>query len=515
MSPSRIPAAIAAILVSSTFMTAAIADDFAISRRNPQGPSSSESPYLVPAASGVAAASILTTGDGVNGYRMAGIPDGLGAFDNRDGTFTLVMNHELGNTLGAIRAHGAKGAFVSKWVIEKESLRVVSGEDLAHQVHGWTATGWSPITKAYSRFCSADLPAVSAFYDRRSGLGTRERIFMNGEESGVEGTALAHVITGAQAGHSYELPWLGHFAWENSVAKPGVGRKTVVAGTDDGQGGQVYFYVGMKTSSANVVEAAGLTNGRLYGVKIDGLGAETDATVIAPGTRFTLVDQGDVSALTGAQLDNLSRSGTTVAGSPSTYPVSTLQRPEDASWDPSDARNFYFATTASFNGVTRVWKLRFDDADDVTRGGVVSLALEGTPALVGVANELQAGPRMIDNITVSRKGQLLLQEDVGNNAYLGGIFQLDPRSAELRKVFTMDPVRFVTGGADFRTIDEESSGVIPAPFLGGNVYLAVVQNHKASTDVELVEGGQLLALRVPALGGDDHDDEVEDSDDDR
>jgi hypothetical protein len=29
---------------------------------------------------------------------MHGIPDGLGAFDNANGTFTLLMNHELGNT---------------------------------------------------------------------------------------------------------------------------------------------------------------------------------------------------------------------------------------------------------------------------------------------------------------------------------------------------------------------------------------------------------------------------------
>ena len=39
--------------------------------------------------------SILTAGDSVNGYRMAGWPDGLGAYDNGDGTFTLLMNHEL------------------------------------------------------------------------------------------------------------------------------------------------------------------------------------------------------------------------------------------------------------------------------------------------------------------------------------------------------------------------------------------------------------------------------------
>jgi len=37
---------------------------------------------------------------------------GLGAFDNGDGTFTVLMNHELGATSGVARAHGGKGAFV-------------------------------------------------------------------------------------------------------------------------------------------------------------------------------------------------------------------------------------------------------------------------------------------------------------------------------------------------------------------------------------------------------------------
>jgi hypothetical protein len=62
------------------------------------GPSSSESPYVVRSQAGVITKSIITTGDSVNGYRMVGIPDGLGAYDNGDGTFTVLMNHELGST---------------------------------------------------------------------------------------------------------------------------------------------------------------------------------------------------------------------------------------------------------------------------------------------------------------------------------------------------------------------------------------------------------------------------------
>jgi hypothetical protein len=52
----------------------------------------------VPTASGITTSAILTVGQSVNlkpgstaPYRFCGIPDGLGAFDNLDGTFTLLM----------------------------------------------------------------------------------------------------------------------------------------------------------------------------------------------------------------------------------------------------------------------------------------------------------------------------------------------------------------------------------------------------------------------------------------
>ena len=49
------------------------------------------------------------------------------------------MNHELGSTVGSVRAHGSKGAFVSRWVIDKRNLRVVSGSDLIREVFLWDA----------------------------------------------------------------------------------------------------------------------------------------------------------------------------------------------------------------------------------------------------------------------------------------------------------------------------------------------------------------------------------------
>src|SRR5688572_27312140 len=91
-----------------------------------KGPSSSQTPYVVPVATGVKTTSLFTVQDVIGGYKMCGLADGLGAFDNGDGTFTVVMNHEMGNTSGVARAHGSKGAFVSKWTINKSTLSVVS-----------------------------------------------------------------------------------------------------------------------------------------------------------------------------------------------------------------------------------------------------------------------------------------------------------------------------------------------------------------------------------------------------
>jgi hypothetical protein len=89
------------------------------------GSASSQSPYVVPSAEGVETKAIFTVGDLVgddvkDGYRMVGIPDGLGAIEDKGGTFELLMNQELSSGHGRVRAHGGDGAFVSQWTIDKD-----------------------------------------------------------------------------------------------------------------------------------------------------------------------------------------------------------------------------------------------------------------------------------------------------------------------------------------------------------------------------------------------------------
>jgi len=200
-------------------------------------PSTRIDPYLQPSIAGVKTVSILTVGDSVGGYRMVGIPDGLGPFASGHDEFTLLMNHELTATPpsgpGVVRAHGSTGAFVSRWTIDARTLRVKKGQDHTpspSKLFLWDGRGYVAGTTQWQRHCSGDLPASSAFYHR--GRGTTDRIYMNGEEV-TDGRAWARIASGPHTGEAWQLPRFGRMAYENAVACPYAQEKTIVALTDD------------------------------------------------------------------------------------------------------------------------------------------------------------------------------------------------------------------------------------------------------------------------------------------
>ena len=427
------------------------------------GPSSSTEPYLVRSVPGVTLTSLLTAGDSVDGYTMSGIPDGLGAYDNGDGTFTVLMNHELTTTDGVVRDHGAVGAYISKWTIDSNSLEVIKGEDLIKTINLWNGASYVPTQGvALNRLCSADLAAPSAYYNPASGLGYPGRIFANGEETSG-GRALATVV---ETGQTYQLADFGGAAWENIVANPGTGDRTVVVGLDDTAGGSVYVYAGDKSATGNPVQQAGLVGGHRSRIAVDGL----------------KTDNGSVS-LDGQEFDfTLTDSATDATG---------FARSEDGAWDPNNPSDFYFVTTASMTQHSRLWKLHFIDPANSALGGTATVVLEG-PA------DLSGGPKMMDNLTVNNRGQVLIQEDPGGNAYLSGVWRYDISTDKVERVAQHDPARFLPGGSIFETIDEESSGIIPVPFLGASAYLLDVQNHFTVSDPKVVQRGQLVLMRVPA-----------------
>ncbi|MBK7956665.1 MAG: esterase-like activity of phytase family protein [Bacteroidetes bacterium] len=440
------------------------------------GMQSSTSPYLISTKSNASFTSLLTVGDAVGGYRMVGLPDGTGAFDNGNGTFTFLINHELGNTLGINRKHGTKGAFISQWVFNKSEMTIVSGSDLIKNVKLWNGSSFSSFDTlnpglAFSRFCAADMPEISALYNSNTGKGTQERIFLNGEEAGPTGRAFAHIATGVNAGTSYELPALGKFSWENALACPTKSDTTIVIGTDDATPGQVYVYLGVKSSTGNEVEKAGLIGGNLYGVAVSGLPIETSGSMISPNTKFTLFPFGNVNNMTGGALDTASNN----AG------VTRFLRPEDAAWDPKYPNDFYFVTTNGFTSPSRMYRLRFDNILNPSLGGKITAVLDGTE-----------GPKMMDNVCFDKKGHMMIQEDPGNVSHHAKIWKYTPATDKIELIATHDSTRFTAGCANYLTQDEESSGIIDMQdILGAGKFLLVDQAHY-SLGGELVEGGQIL-----------------------
>ncbi len=441
------------------------------------GPGSSASPYLSGVAVGVDFTSILTVGDAApTGYKMAGIPDGLGAYDNLDGTFSVLMHHELGAGLGAVRAHGASGSFVSIWTIKKSDLGVIAGRDLITTANIWNGSGYSAAATSFARFCSADLAPTTGLYNAFSGLGTSARLLFSGEENGASGRVMATIASGGNIGQSYEIYKLGTNSWENVLVAPKVQDKTVVAGMSDGGDSQLRIYVGNKTNTGTDIEKAGLTNGKSYSINV---AAGNDDRSTPLSGRFALNE--------------------------GTGTGTTFLRAEDGAWDTKNPNRFFFVTTDRFDqtkdgvgsqeGRSRLYSLTFDDLGNPQAGGTIEALLDGTEA-----------QNMLDNLTVTADGKVILQEDVGNQEHLGKIYQFDPATKRLTLLAEHDQARFGNigvGATSPFTQDEESSGVIEVTQMFAGVsgydvsknryYLLDVQAHYP-LDSPLIEGGQLLLM---------------------
>ncbi|GAA5122233.1 hypothetical protein JIN84_09705 [Luteolibacter yonseiensis] len=506
------------------------------------GPSTASSPYALPTQPGYETISILTVDNtgaipddtvpkvGGGTYSMAGIPDGTGAFDNGDRTFTLLVNHELGSgTAGALHAHGSRGSFVARYVINKDTLAVVSGEDAMKEIYRWDSVNQvsftTPQTFGFSRFCSADLPAASAFINPGGTLGTSARIFMNGEEGG-NGWAVGTVVTGADAGKSYVLGKFnlstngntdgvtGSGSWENNLACPTSQDKTVVIGLNDGgssiMNNALSIYIGTKTSTGSEVDKAGLTNGILRHILVTGNPVEitnstSRATNITNGTRFTL----------------------------SATASTAFSRPEDGAWDPNPARPgvFYFVTTDRLDnasdglgaqiGRSRLWRMTFDDISNPEAGGKIDILIDGRVVDGELIN-------MFDNIAINaQNGHLIIQEDVGGAEHNGKVWDYDPATNSIKKILKHDPKRFgdrVATGNGFPsglttaatapfTNDEEASGLTDITAImatstrhkgnpGEAWYISSDQAHYVNgITTDQVEGGQIFVLHdiAPAV----------------
>lgn len=503
-------------------------------------PSVPGTPYVVPVAPGWSVVSLLTAGNTVrSGYRMAGIPDGLGAFDNGDGTITVLMNHELSAGRSIVRGHGGHGAFVSRWRIDMTSLEVLDGDDLVRSpadLHLWTGQGWRSAQRILAtpapessdaptsaptrsnvdidRLCSADLAPVSAFWDAVRRLGYRGHILLNGEETLSRGSRAFAWVDATRSAHELPAFASGKFGdksqpvpeWENLLANPKPGRQTIVVANSDGGPSQIYVYIGRKQRSGSPIERAGLANGRLYSLRVAGFDREKRDTSL--GLVKSTLGQGASAAVS------------LVAHGQGT----SFLRPEDGAWDPRDPNVYYFVTTdrnnfaspdssrtgglAEQTARSRLWAVTFDDVQAIDTGGAptarIQLLLDGTE-----------GGDMFDNITVSRDGVVYLCEDTGSARHNGKIWGYDTRTGSLTAITKFDPSLFgdvvqkayVPPTPPF-VDDKETSGILDvtelfrrAPWFrdGGTVLLASVQAHfgyDGAVEVGryIYEGGQLVLL---------------------
>lgn len=422
-------------------------------------------PALAVGLGGVAVTPILSVGDTLpGGFVWAPVPDGLGGY-LEGGHLVLFSNHELGaggvaGTDGVARFRYAR---VSRLVLDPGSATVLGGSYAVDSI------------AQYRSLCSA------TFAGAHEGLPSGW--FLTGEEA-TDGRQLA--VSGA--GQVVELPWIGRFAHENTVAVPGFPGRVVLAGLDDRRGqSELYLYVA--ASEADVLAgrgtlfvfvATGASNAGQLGVMqgVDGVfveipgaasltAAELQAAADARGAfRFARLEDGDYDRAPGA--NGLAALYFVDTGAPDVPGTA-------APWDPFGS----------------IYRMEFQ-ASDPTRARLTLMARSAGPA---------SGWASPDNVATSAHS-LMVQEDPAHPAW-----------ARAPRIW-----RF-TLGADRRPADPsavaellnsdctlaastcwESSGIVDASaWMGEGTWLFDVQAHSRPEPRLGIarEAGQLLRLRVP------------------
>jgi hypothetical protein len=470
------------------------------------------------------------------GYRMVGVADGIGVYLEEDKIIAL-MNHELKET--------QSGAFVSKWTLDKTTHQVLDGEDLTKEVFFYKKSlpakagmgGYEKINAAISRLCSADLPAQTALVYTQNDvqLGTQEKIFFSGEETNTsyiepenrQGRAFAHMVTGEYAGKGYELPSMGRMSFENIVLNPHSQKKTIAMLMDDAKNktyttawdelsdvekellkrsppSELYVYIGEKQSTGDhPLERAGLIGGQIYGVRVNDTQCAPDdikcRNTPNAEVREDWLDQPTAFELRNIEVPSNDEDGHAFQIATYNNGITQFLRLEDGAWDPRPGHEneYYFVTTDDFHGNSRLFKLTFNDIAQPESGGLIEVLINGNPQYVGRENQTII---MMDNITVDPWGRVLIQEDPGSNPRLARIWMYDIASGAITEIARHNPKYFHrdAGGADFLTINEESSGIVQAfDAMGEGWYLLNVQAHARHEDSIIVQHGQFLKMYVP------------------
>jgi hypothetical protein len=479
-------------------------------------------PYVVPIGSEYTVTPLFSADDKVpllggapgQQYRMVGIPDGLGAHPNGDGTSTLFMNHELNNTTLSEPIVGGpknRGTYVSQWILDADGDPIAGRRAYDRVFQEDTLVGPAPdatnTTRALARFCSGFLAGPENGFDRWIYLTNEEEQTAANTFDGRGGQSVAIFDNELHA-----LPDLGHFSKENTVVQPHQGTSAVIFSTEDGPAtldNQLYMYVGKKDRSANAsaLERNGLVGGTLYVFRSNDPARNSERTFVTGSVTGEWVPIPNAGELTDVQLEAASDAANAM----------TFVRPEDGAFNPNNPNEFFFNTTGSSSGVDdgvnelgRLYSLRLHPGNPLE---------DATLTIVYNADQVVAGGGDIaispDNIDVSDR-YLMINEDGTTESR--AVMAAKGRDGS---VWRFDLVKGPTGavGVDASTATRvaeldppgrdgipvgpgvwETSGIIDAsPLFGDDTWLSDVQAHPPTTapggSTVTVEDGQLFLMR--------------------
>ncbi|MEB3200702.1 MAG: alkaline phosphatase PhoX [Synechococcaceae cyanobacterium] len=398
--------------------------------------------------------SLITMGEVTNGltpgspvYAPPGIPDGQGAYDNGDGTYTLLVNHELGaaNGYGYVLPNvsgGFTGARVSSLIISKDVDRNaanglqsrVLAAGLAYDAI-YLDGSTTPIDEVsdlgaagFKRFCAANLVEANSF---GVGRGFADRTYLVGEEefAGDGGSFFALDVNNRAI---HEVVGFGKGTWESATSIDTGSSNTVAVLLFDDAKAPLYLWLGSKSTApgASYLERNGMAanQGSLYAFVPTAL-AENG---VSPGP-----DSSDLNAFTQLNGLNVGISGSwvnlaslnpnyTQLGAPALRQLAVnagalqLSRIEDGEVNPLNGKQAVFVSTGTTdfsNGdlYGNVYTLDFSSA--FTAAGQLSSTGNTVLKVVYDADQLAdptTGLRNPDNMTISANGFAYIQEDRAN-----------------------------------------------------------------------------------------------------
>ena len=457
---------------------------------------------------------VFTVGETINGYRPAGILDGIGAEKLEDGTVRMYVNHEL--TQGAGYAYtlangtsltGARVSYFDFDPVTRKILgsglaysRIVDGDGNDVTVGTQIAAG-NADTEGLRRLCSSGLFNAGEF-------NLEDTIYFTGEETGG---GLEYALD-TENSVLYALPWLGRAAWENvTLLDPGDDNKVAVLVGDDRQGAPLLLYIGEKVPGGSFVERNGLANGDLY-VWVEDNGAVVPGDFVGTGNSttgtFVEIEIYDGSNfLDQAAQDELSEA----AG------AFQFSRPEDVATNPADGTQAVFASTGRGSAYPEDdWGTTYlVDVDFENLTAELTILYDGDDAGAGQFSDPDFGLRSPDNLDWADNGYIYIQEDRStSNATFGGtsgeeasIWKMNPTDGSLVRVGQVNRAATLpvgqTDGDPGDLGDWETSGILDVTSLFETeedeiLLVGDVQAHSVRdgsiADFNLVQGGQLFFM---------------------